>query len=159
MQSRAVLAQQPDAVEYIISESVRIKSEVVSADEKESDLRRILNFGHTFGHALEAETRYCRLLHGEAVGWGMIAAAHLAHKLGMIDRGARDDLLATIALYGPIPELTGISAASLAARLTSDKKTVKGKVHFVLPDRIGHAVVRADVDETLVLDSIRAALA
>ncbi len=153
-----MLAREPRAVEYIIAESVRIKAEVVSADEKESDLRRILNFGHTFGHALEAETNYARFLHGEAVGWGMIAAAHLALKLGLIDAAIRDELLDTIDLYGPIPDLAGISAEALAARLASDKKTIKGNVHFVLPDRIGHVVVRAGVDEPLVLESIRAAL-
>ncbi len=75
-----VLAQVPDVVDHIIGESVRIKAEVVSADESESGLRRILNFGHTFGHALEAETKYTRFLHGEAVSWGMRAA---------IDSGAR----------------------------------------------------------------------
>jgi 3-dehydroquinate synthase len=153
-----VLARKPKAVEYIISDSVRIKAEVVSADEKESGLRRILNFGHTFGHALEAETKYTHLLHGEAVGWGMTAAAHLARQLSLIDEGVRDDLLDIVGLYGPIPDLSGVSAEALAKRLASDKKTVKGKVHFVLPDRIGHVVIRADVEELMVLDSIRAAL-
>jgi 3-dehydroquinate synthase len=157
--SAAVLAREPRALEYIISESVRIKAEVVSADEKEGGLRRILNFGHTFGHALEAETKYTHLLHGEAVGWGMTAAAHLARELGLIDGGVRDDLLDVVRLYGPIPDVSGIRAEALAGRLAKDKKTVKGKVHFVLPDRIGHVVVRADVDEPMVLDSIRAALA
>ena len=75
-----VLAQSPEVVDHIIAESVRIKAEVVSADERESGLRRILNFGHTFGHALEAETKYTRFLHGEAVSWGMRAATYLARK-------------------------------------------------------------------------------
>ena len=69
-----MLAREPEAIDRIIAESVRIKAEVVSADEREGDLRRILNFGHTFGHALEAETAYPRFLHGEAVAWGMRAA-------------------------------------------------------------------------------------
>ena len=84
----AVLAQDPAVVDHIVGESVRIKAEVVSADERESGLRRILNFGHTFGHALEAETKYTRFLHGEAVSWGMRAATHLAHDLGMLGRSA-----------------------------------------------------------------------
>src|SRR5215831_7887358 len=80
----AILKQQPEIVDRIIAAAVRIKAEVVSADEREGDLRRILNFGHTFGHALEAETEYARLLHGEAVAWGMRAATILAQRGGML---------------------------------------------------------------------------
>ena len=76
--SNEVLAMQPDAVDELIAAAVRIKAEVVSADEREGDLRRILNFGHTIGHAIEAETEYVRMLHGEAVAWGMLAATRLA---------------------------------------------------------------------------------
>ncbi|HET8550134.1 MAG TPA: 3-dehydroquinate synthase, partial [Bryobacteraceae bacterium] len=155
---RAVLAQVPDAVEYTISESVRIKAEVVSADEREGGLRRILNFGHTFGHALEAETGYTRFLHGEAVGFGILAATELARRLGMLSDADAAEIAATTRLYGPVPPLNGVAAEALAARMTADKKTVRGKVHFVLPDSIGHVVVRSDVDEALVLDSIRAVL-
>ncbi|HWD98841.1 MAG TPA: 3-dehydroquinate synthase family protein, partial [Bryobacteraceae bacterium] len=74
----AILAHDPAALEHVIAESVRIKCEVVSEDEREAGLRRILNFGHTFGHALESETRYSRFLHGEAVAWGMRAATYLS---------------------------------------------------------------------------------
>src|SRR5208283_4928039 len=79
-----VLAQSPEIVDRIIAESVRIKAEVVSADERESGLRRILNFGHTFGHALEAETGYTRFLHGEAVSFGMRTAIHLGESTGYL---------------------------------------------------------------------------
>jgi 3-dehydroquinate synthase len=157
--SADVLAQAPDALDRIISESVRIKAEVVSADEKESDLRRILNFGHTVGHALEAQTRYQRFLHGEAVAFGMKAATHLAAGLGQLSPEDRDRILRLVDLYGPIPSLEGVTAESLATRLISDKKTIQGKVHFVLPDRVGHVVVRSGVDEDQVLTAIRAALA
>jgi 3-dehydroquinate synthase len=156
---RAVLAQIPDAVEYIISESVRIKSEVVSADEREGGLRRVLNFGHTFGHALEAETGYTRFLHGEAVGFGMIAATELALRLRMLADAEAAEIVETTKLYGPIPALDGLSAEALARRLGADKKTVRGKVHFVLPDSIGHVIVRSDVEPPLVLEALRAALA
>jgi 3-dehydroquinate synthase len=155
---KAILAQVPDAVEYIVSESVRIKSEVVSADERESGLRRILNFGHTFGHALEAETGYTRLLHGEAVAFGMVAAAELARRSQMLSDAEADDIIATTSTYGPIPPLNALKAEAIAARLRADKKTVKGKVHFVLPDRIGHVVVRSDIDDRTVLGAIDAAL-
>lgn len=157
--STDVLSQSPAAVDRIVAESVRIKAEVVSADEKESDLRRILNFGHTVGHALESATRYERFLHGEAVAFGMKAATHLGHDVGLLSGPDRDRILKLIESYGPIPPLNGITDEALAGRLVSDKKTIQGKVHFVLPDRIGHVVVRSGIDEDKVRGAIRAALA
>ena len=157
--SDEVLSQSPDALDRIISESVRIKAEVVSADEKESDLRRILNFGHTVGHALEAETRYERFLHGEAVAFGINAATELAALVGLLDVSSRDSIRNTVSLYGPIPSLEGIRPEALFRRLISDKKTIQGKVHFVLPERIGSVRVVSGVDDKHVYNAIQAALA
>lgn len=154
----AVLALDEEAVDKLIAESVRIKAEVVSADERESGLRRILNFGHTLGHALEAETHYERLLHGEAVGFGMIAAALLAERIGLLDQAASARIADTVNSYGPIPSLAGVTAESLRARLFQDKKTIQGKIHFVLPERIGNVVVRSDVDPQAVLAATGEAL-
>jgi 3-dehydroquinate synthase len=154
----AVLAQEPATLERIIAGAVRIKSEVVTADERESDLRRILNFGHTFGHALEAETRYERFLHGEAIAWGMHAATVLAERTGRLAAADAARIHRVVARYGPIPSLDGIEAGRLAARLLSDKKTVQGRVHFVLPVRIGAVEIAGGLDEALVLESIQAAL-
>lgn len=145
-------------VDRVIGDAVRIKAEVVTADERESDLRRILNFGHTFGHALEAETKYERLLHGEAVAWGMRAATLLAERLGHLAAPEAARINGVIAKYGPIPKLDGISAAKLAARLRSDKKTVGGKIHFVLPVKIGEVRMVTGVDEGLVQECIEASL-
>jgi 3-dehydroquinate synthase len=157
--SADVLARDPLAVDYIIAESVRIKAEVVTADEKESDLRRILNLGHTFGHALEAETSYTRFLHGEAVAFGMKAAVYLAELTGHLSAEDSVDILETLRLYGPIPPLDGISPQNLLGRLVSDKKTIRGKVHFVLPERVGQAKVVSGIDDQPVLEAIRSALA
>lgn len=154
-----VLGHAPDVVERMIGESVRIKAEVVSADEREGDLRRILNFGHTFGHALEAETSYSRFLHGEAVAFGMRAAVYLAETLELLSSADGREILNTISLYGPIPSLEGISARNLVARLVSDKKTLQGKVHFVLPEKIGRVKIVSAVDETTLLSAAQAALA
>jgi 3-dehydroquinate synthase len=153
-----VLARKPEAVDHIIAESVRMKCEVVSADEKEGDLRRILNFGHTFGHALEAETGYTRFLHGEAVGWGMRAAVYLAERTGHLSAEDSVEILDLIARYGPIPPVNGISASNLLGRLVHDKKTIQGKVHFVLPVRIGEVTVVSGIDPKLVDEAIRSAL-
>jgi 3-dehydroquinate synthase len=153
-----VLARRPEAVDRIIADSVRIKAEVVSADEREGGLRRILNFGHTFGHALEAETGYTRFLHGEAVAFGMRAAVYLAERTGYLSAEDSVDILEAIRLYGPIPPLEGVSAERLLARLGSDKKTIQGHVHFVLPERIGEVKVVSGIDEKVVLMAIQAAL-
>jgi 3-dehydroquinate synthase len=154
-----VLAQDPAVVDHIVAESVRIKAEVVSADERENGLRRILNFGHTFGHALEAETNYTAFLHGEAVSWGMRAATYLARDLSMLGEAETESILLALDSYGPIPSAAGIGADALRARLVKDKKTIQSRVHFVLPVRIGEVVVRADVPEQPVMRAIENALA
>ncbi len=149
-----VLTRDTDALEHIIAAAVRIKAEVVTADEREGDLRRILNFGHTVGHALEAETCYERFLHGEGVAFGMHAATRLAEKIGTLSAQDAASIHAVVRRYGPIPALDGISAANLVARLGSDKKTVQGKVHFVLPTRIGEVKIVSGIDPA----TIRAAI-
>ena len=154
-----ILTREPDLLEAIIGESVEIKADVVRRDEKEGGLRRILNFGHTLGHALEAETEYRRLLHGEAVGYGMIAAAYLAESLDMLSTEERELLESTVSAYGPIPTLDGISAENLAARIGGDKKTIGGHVHFVLPTEIGKVEVVRDPNTNLVVNAARKALA
>jgi 3-dehydroquinate synthase len=158
-QRDAVFAQEPGVVEHMVAESVRIKAGVVTADEREGGLRRILNFGHTFGHALEAETKYTRFLHGEAVSWGMRAATHLARVLGMLAESDARAIFEMLGLYGPIPGVAGVSAGNLQARLLKDKKTVQSRVHFVLPVRVGEVVVRGNVPEDAVRGAIHAALA
>jgi 3-dehydroquinate synthase len=154
-----VLARRAEAVDRIIADAVQMKAEVVSADERESGLRRILNLGHTFGHALEAETGYARFLHGEAVGFGMRAAVRLAQIVGALSTGDAAGILGTLELYGPLPPLDGISAENLLARLVHDKKTVRGEVHFVVPTGIGQAAVISGVDDPTALEAIRFALA
>lgn len=154
-----VLAHAPDVVDRMICDSVRIKAEVVSGDEKEQDRRRILNFGHTFGHALEAETGYSQFLHGEAVAWGMKAAALLGEKQRLLSSGDLREILCCVDSYGPLPSLAGVDPGRIAARLKSDKKTVQGKIHFVLPERIGAVKITADVEERSVAAAIEEALA
>jgi 3-dehydroquinate synthase len=156
--SDAVLEQGAEAVDQMIAESVRIKAAVVSADERESDVRRILNFGHTLGHALEAETGYSRYLHGEAVAFGMKAATQLAAILGLLADDVRDQIVRVVDRYGPIPPPEGIQPACLIARLASDKKTVQGQVHFVLPVGIGEVKIVAGVPHDEITRAIEAAI-
>jgi 3-dehydroquinate synthase len=153
-----VLARKPEVVEQMISECVRIKAEVVSADERESGLRMILNLGHTAGHALEAETAYARFLHGEGVEFGMRVAIYLAERTGRLSSADAKLMLDTIALYGPIPSVEGVSADALATRLFQDKKTIKGRVHWVLPEKVGQVAVVSGIDHALVRAVIQQAL-
>jgi len=157
--SDRVFAQEPETLDAIIASAVRIKAEVVTADEKEGDLRRILNFGHTVGHALEAETHYERFLHGEAIAFGMRAATELAVRAVHLERTEAAAIHSVVQRYGPIPSLQGISPANLIARLRADKKTTHGNVHFVLPVRIGDVKIVSGVAENAVREAIEVALA
>jgi len=154
-----VMSHVPEVVDRMICDSVRLKAEVVSGDEKEEDRRRILNFGHTFGHALEAETGYSKFLHGEAVAGGMKAAALLAGMERIVPGNDQREIIECVDAYGPFPSVAGIDPQRLAARLKSDKKTVQGRIHFVLPERIGAVRITADVDERNVRSAIEEALA
>ncbi len=138
-----VFSMQPEAVDRIVATAVRIKAEVVSVDERDNDKRRILNFGHTVGHAIEAETEYVRFIHGEAVAWGMLAATRLAELLRILPESEAKRINQLICRYGPIPPASDINPDHLVSRLSSDKKTVQGKVHFVLPIYVGEVKVYA----------------
>jgi 3-dehydroquinate synthase len=139
-----VLGREPKALEKVIAASIRMKAGVVNRDERENGLRMILNLGHTVGHAIEQVTRYKALLHGEAVGWGMIAALYVAHRRGTITGAQAARLEKLIHLYGPLPPLKA-RAAKLVAATGGDKKNVGGVRRFVLPAGIGDAGVVEDV--------------
>ena len=158
--SAGVLARDPEAVDRIIADSVRMKAEVVSGDERESDLRRILNFGHTFGHALEAETGYTRFLHGEAVAWGMRAAVYLGESTGYLSAEDSVDMLESIrTVRRRFRRSTASARKTCWPAWCTIRRPCRGKVHFVLPVRIGEVKVVSGIEEKLVLNAIRSALA
>jgi 3-dehydroquinate synthase len=142
--SQDVLGREPKALEKVIAASIRMKAGVVNLDEHENGLRMILNFGHTVGHALEQATHYKLLLHGEAVGWGMIAALYLARERGTITAKQFERLENLVHLYGPLPPLK-LRTAKIAAATGGDKKNIGGVRRFVLPVGIGDAGVVEDV--------------
>src|SRR5271154_4267649 len=150
---REILDRDPVVVEKVIADSVRLKASVVSADEREGGLRQVLNFGHTIGHALEAETRYTQLLHGEAVAWGMIAATHIALSTGKLDRVTAGRITNSVIGFGKLPSVT-FKTAGILKRLRSDKKTRQGVVHFILPREIGKVEVTSDVPEAIVRSAV-----
>jgi 3-dehydroquinate synthase len=151
---KAIFARATESLVPIIAESCTIKGEVVTADERDAGVRRILNFGHTAGHALEAVTRYRRFRHGEAVGYGMLVAAELATARGALADSARQALADVIASLGPLPPITDLSAAAILEAMRLDKKVVAGRLHFVLPTAIGATAIVDDVNE----GELRAAL-
>jgi 3-dehydroquinate synthase len=139
-----VLGRDPKALEKVIAASIRMKAGVVHLDERESGLRMTLNFGHTVGHALEQATSYKTLLHGEAVGWGMVAALYIARQRGTISSRQFERLENLIALYGPLPALK-LRVSKVVAATGGDKKNVGGVRRVVLPVGIGDAGVVEDV--------------
>ncbi len=152
----ALLRRDGALLETLITECIRVKSDVVCADERESGERRILNFGHTLGHALEAETGYKKLLHGEAVGWGMIAAALIGYVMDRTDSLTAQRIIATVLAYGPLPKFK-VQSRRMVKRLLADKKTVGGVPHFVLATAIGKVEVVKDIPERVILQAIEEA--
>ncbi len=153
-----VLHRDPKALEKVIAASIRMKAGVVNRDERESGLRMILNLGHTVGHAIEQATRYKALLHGEAVGWGMIAALFVARRRGTISSSQAERLESLIHLYGPLPPLK-VRAPKIVAATGGDKKNVGGVRRFVIPVGIGDAGIVEDVTRPELEAAVRFMLA
>lgn len=147
-------------LDYIVKRCCELKADVVSKDEKESSLRAILNFGHTFGHAVETHEGYGAYLHGQAVGMGMAIAGALCLKRGLLTQGEYDDMLALLRqaqLPVKIPENMG--AQDFIANMRHDKKVKSGVIRYVLLDHIGRAFVANDVpdDEIMqIIDTLKA---
>jgi len=146
---KEILEREPAVVENVIADSVRLKASVVSADERECGLRQVLNLGHTIGHALEAETNYKLLLHGEAVGWGLLAATHIALSTGKLDSVTAGRIMNAVMGLGELPRIN-VKTSGILKRLKFDKKTRQGVIHFVLPREIGKVEIVSDVPETIV---------
>jgi 3-dehydroquinate synthase len=149
-----LLARDPEALAHVVKRSVEIKAEVVARDERETGERALLNFGHTFGHAIETGLGYGTWLHGEAVAAGMVMAAALSTRLGMLDAPSAERLRRLIGRMG-LPVVAPQLAVERYLELMSvDKKAEGGRLRFILLERLGSAVIRADVAP----DALRATL-
>ncbi len=146
----ALMARDPQALAWAVERSCQIKAEVVGQDEREGGLRAILNFGHTFGHAIEAGLGFGEWLHGEAVGCGMVMAAHLSQRLGLVDAAFVQRLTRIIERAGLPIVGPALGADSYLHHMRLDKKAQAGDIRFVLIDWPGRAVVRAAPDEVVV---------
>ncbi len=145
----------PLALSRVIARSCEIKAEVVAADERESGLRRILNFGHTVGHALEAVTAYRRLKHGEAVGYGMKCASTIAEKVGIIPPAEAEAIRFGVDKLGSLPRINDLKTQEVIAAMSHDKKVAQGKLPLILPTRVGSVIVRDDIAPAVIRGAVR----
>jgi 3-dehydroquinate synthase len=150
-----LLTLQPEALAYCIGRCCEIKARVVAADEHEQGMRALLNLGHTYGHAIEAEMGYGNWLHGEAVAAGMVMAAYTAQRLGQFSSEDVARVKALLLRAGlPVCGPKSMTAQSYLPHMLRDKKVLAGKLRLVLPTALGHSEVRADVSHEMVLASI-----
>ena len=144
----------PEVLRHVVARSCQLKADVVEHDEFErTGLRAVLNYGHTFAHAFEALSGYGELLHGEAVAIGMVYAARLAHRLGRIDAALverQSQLLTALGLPIALPDASRLSTADILGSMRLDKKTVAGRLRFVLPTKLGHVELVDGVAEEAV---------
>ena len=140
--------------EEAIAKSCKIKAEIVSKDEREGDLRRILNFGHTIGHAFESHLGYGKIRHGEAVAHGMKCAGFISQKLDLL---STDDLLFLTDTIDqlPIPKIPHINGTHLMPFIKTDKKSEKGVLNFVVLEGLGKATTSTLVTEELIQESLK----
>lgn len=145
----------PDSIIYMLQRCCAIKAEVVALDEKESGIRALLNLGHTFGHAIEAEQGYGNWLHGEAVAVGMILAAKTSLKLGLITIAEAHRMSALIEQFDlPLMSPSEMRYQHFAEHMQLDKKVLKGKLHLVLPTSVGSSALFDNVSEDILRDVI-----
>jgi len=139
---------------HLVEESVNDKAEVVMADEKESDLRAILNFGHTIGHGIEAACHYGTYTHGECVAIGMIGASYIAQEMKLCSKDVYEELKSLCQSLGFDVKAKGVSKDTVFKAMSLDKKVKNGVMRFVLPTAIGTVEIRNDVSESLVLAAL-----
>jgi 3-dehydroquinate synthase len=142
-------------VERLVARCAAIKGDVVSRDEKEGDLRRVLNLGHTVGHGLEAAAGFRRLKHGEAVGFGMIAAVRISAALSRMRQEQAARVESVIRSIGSLPSMAGLKLKVIMEALQHDKKVRDGAVHFVLPLEIGRVEITNAVPLELVRETVK----
>jgi shikimate kinase/3-dehydroquinate synthase len=146
----SLMARDPDALAYAIRRSCEIKADVVRQDEREGGLRAILNFGHTFGHAIESGMGYGQWLHGEAVGCGMVMAADLSQRLGLIDAASRDRVAALVQAAGLPHRAPDLGAARWLELMQVDKKNEGGQIRFILLKPLGAPLITTAPQDALL---------
>ncbi|RZP22034.1 3-dehydroquinate synthase [bacterium] len=136
-----------------IEKCCKLKADIVSRDELDNNLRAILNFGHTIGHALELKFGFNKLKHGEAVAYGMLSASYVSHKLKKIDKNQYKLLNDTIKSL-PLPKLKKLDSNEILTFIKRDKKYIKGKLNYITLKRIGEAEITAGIQDNLIVESL-----
>ncbi len=150
-----ILARDDETLRHVIARCCRLKADVVQDDEREQSGRRaILNYGHTFGHALEAATGYQQLLHGEAVAIGMLCASRLAESLQLVDQEFTDRQRRLLTACGLPVAVPPVDTQLMLQSMQQDKKVAHGQLRFVLPVRMGQVELFGDIDPQLVRAAI-----
>ncbi len=152
----AIERRQAPALVPAIEACCRIKAAIVTSDEREHGQRRLLNFGHTAGHALEAVTGYARFRHGEAIAWGMRVVVEVSGRRRRLAAGVRDNFVRLMSRFGSLPAIEDLRVADIVTAIGRDKKMVEGRLHFVLPVDIGQAEVVTDVTAAELAEALRA---
>ncbi|HEV2246120.1 MAG TPA: 3-dehydroquinate synthase [Terriglobia bacterium] len=142
-------------LDTLLVRAAQVKVDIVNRDEREADLRRLLNLGHTFGHALEEATGYKRFLHGEAVGWGLLCAARLGVLLNMLDLREAERISELVRRIGPLPSIRDLAPAKISRLFPRDKKAVAGQIHWVVPEKIGRVKTVSDVPIEAAVEALR----
>jgi len=150
--------QRRDDLDQIIERAVRVKTAIVDSDEREKDLRRLLNYGHTIAHGIEAAMQYEGITHGEAVGWGMIGANEIAVRRGVLSESIRRRIDETIRAYAPAPLPPNIDRQAILAATEHDKKNTGSTRVMVLPTGIGTCEVVDGISEEEIAVGIDAIL-
>jgi 3-dehydroquinate synthase len=153
----AIFERHDDDLDTIVRRAIRVKAEIVSKDEREADRRRLLNYGHTIAHGIEAAMSYEGITHGEAVAWGMIAANSIAVRRGLLGGDVAERIEGVIRSYDPTP-ISEVNPRSILAATEHDKKNTGNARVMVLPRDIGDCVVVSDVTEEEIADAIRVVL-
>jgi 3-dehydroquinate synthase len=142
-------------LEATLAVAAKVKVDVVSRDEREAKLRLVLNLGHTFGHALEEVTAYRRFTHGEAVGWGLLAVIRLAERLKMLGAAHAGRMSQLVGDVGPLPPIRDLEPQRVLGLLSQDKKSIGGRIHWVIPERIGRVQIVSDVPQKVAAAAFR----
>jgi 3-dehydroquinate synthase len=154
----AIKRLDPAELNFLIHRCCAIKARIVRLDEREGGLRRVLNLGHTVGHAIEATTKYRRFLHGEAVGIGLVAESMIAERVQLLASSERQAIESLVTRIGKLPETVTLARDDIISAMDRDKKNRAGEKTFVLPVSIGRVVIRSDVPPSIVRLALRDAL-
>ena len=156
---KGVLNLDKEITTELIKRSLNIKAKVVSSDEHELFGTRImLNYGHTIGHAIETAGQYEKLLHGEAVSIGMMAAGYISNALGILTAAQVERQKSLLQMYGLPVNVEGINFTDVKNAMLLDKKTLDGSIRWVLLDDIGHSIVKSDVSEKLIIEALNSVI-